>query len=168
MTRLLLTADAVGGVWQYATELAGALAPLGFETTVAVLGPAPSAVQRAAIAEIPQVQLIETGLALDWLARTPEELLLAGQELVELAKRIEADIVQINHPAIAAKARFPAPLIAVAHSCLATWWDAVEGGPLPADFTWRVAAHGAGLRAADRIAGDRTRLRAADAARGGA
>ena len=28
MTRLLMTADAVGGVWQYATELAHALVPL--------------------------------------------------------------------------------------------------------------------------------------------
>ena len=33
-----MTADRVGGVWQYATELAGALAPLGVETVVAVMG----------------------------------------------------------------------------------------------------------------------------------
>jgi glycosyltransferase involved in cell wall biosynthesis len=37
-----MTADAVGGVWQYATELAAALVPHGVETTIAVLGPAPS------------------------------------------------------------------------------------------------------------------------------
>ena len=38
--KLLMTADRVGGVWQYATDLARALAPLGVETVVAVLGPA--------------------------------------------------------------------------------------------------------------------------------
>jgi glycosyltransferase involved in cell wall biosynthesis len=151
MTRLLLTADAVGGVWQYATELATGLAPLGYETVIVVLGPAPSPDQRAAAAKIPNAQLIETGLALDWLAKAPEELLLAGQELAQLVKRVDPDIVHVNHAALAAREHFSAPSIAVAHSCLATWWETVEGGALPDDFAWRVAAHGAGLRAADRI-----------------
>jgi glycosyltransferase involved in cell wall biosynthesis len=151
MRRLLLTADAVGGVWQYAIDLAAALFPCGFETSLAVLGPPPSPAQRAAVESVEGLQLIETGLALDWLARAPEELLLAGQELAALAGRIGADLVQINQPAIAAKAHFAVPTIAVAHSCLATWWEAVECGPLPEDFAWRVAAHGAGLRAADCV-----------------
>ena len=41
-TRLLMTADAVGGVWTYALDLAAGLAPFGVETTLAVLGPAPA------------------------------------------------------------------------------------------------------------------------------
>ena len=48
-TRLLMTADAVGGVWQYATELATALVPHGMETVIAVLGPAPSEGQLSAV-----------------------------------------------------------------------------------------------------------------------
>jgi glycosyltransferase involved in cell wall biosynthesis len=151
MTRLLLTADAIGGIWQYATDLAAGLAPLGYETVLAVLGPSPSPTQRAGAERIAGVRVIDTGLALDWLARTPEELVLAGRELALLAKRIEADIVQVNQPALVASVHLAVPMVAVAHSCLATWWDAVETGPLPADFTWRVAAHGAGLRAADRV-----------------
>ena len=47
--RILMTADAVGGVWQYATELASALAGLGHETILALLGPPPSDAQREAI-----------------------------------------------------------------------------------------------------------------------
>ena len=39
--RILLTTDAVGGVWQYTTELAQALSARGVECVVAVLGPAP-------------------------------------------------------------------------------------------------------------------------------
>ena len=46
-TRLLITADAVGGVWRYATDLAHALVPHGVETTIAVLGPEPSDAQLA-------------------------------------------------------------------------------------------------------------------------
>ena len=52
--RLLMTADAVGGVWQYAPDLAGALADHGVETTLAVLGPAPSAQALAQAVAIPQ------------------------------------------------------------------------------------------------------------------
>ena len=44
---LLMTADAVGGVWTHALELAAALAPLGVRTTLAVLGPGLDAARRA-------------------------------------------------------------------------------------------------------------------------
>ncbi len=150
-TRLLLTADAVGGVWQYATDLARALAPLGVETVLALLGPAPSAEMRAAARAIPGATLIETGLPLDWLADSPEEVQLAGRRLAELAAHVGADIVQLNQPALADGAQFPVPVIAVAHSCLATWWAATEQAPPPEAFAWRIAQHARGLRAADRV-----------------
>jgi glycosyltransferase involved in cell wall biosynthesis len=51
--KVLLTTDAVGGVWQYTMELAQALAARGVECIVAVLGPAPSEDQRAALAPTP-------------------------------------------------------------------------------------------------------------------
>ena len=44
--RVLLTADAVGGVWRYALELAAGFAERGIETVIAVLGPVPNEVQR--------------------------------------------------------------------------------------------------------------------------
>lgn len=48
--KVLLTTDAVGGVWQYTTDLAQALSGRGVECVVAVIGPSPSADQRAALA----------------------------------------------------------------------------------------------------------------------
>ena len=48
--KILMTADAVGGVWTYALDLAVGLAPRGVEVVLAVLGPAPSPRQRAAAA----------------------------------------------------------------------------------------------------------------------
>ena len=45
--RVLLTADAVGGVWSYALDLACGLGVHGVETILALTGPAPSADQRA-------------------------------------------------------------------------------------------------------------------------
>lgn len=147
--RLLLTADAVGGVWQYATDLARALAPHGVETVLAVTGPSPTPAQVADAAALPATRLVDTGLALDWLAATPADVHAASARLAALASEVRADIVQLNAPALAAGSRFPCPVVAVAHSSLATWWAAVEGGTPPADFAWRDALTREGLLAAN-------------------
>ncbi|HYZ48323.1 MAG TPA: glycosyltransferase family 4 protein [Sphingomonas sp.] len=149
MTRLLITTDTVGGVWQYATDLAAALAPQGFEPILVTLGPRPSAAQKADLA--PGVELVETDLPLDWLAETRHDVMAAGQALTRLAEMLRADIVQLNAPAFAAGPRFGCPVVAVAHSCVGTWWQAVKGGEIDADLAWRAALTGAGLRAADRV-----------------
>jgi hypothetical protein len=145
--KLLITADAVGGVWQYATDLARALRPLGVEPVLALLGPAPSDPQRAAAQDL---ELIETGLPLDWLAASDGEVRAAGETIATLAASQGADLVQLNAPALAI-ADYPVPVIAVAHSCLASWWEAVIGGELPDDFAWRTALHAEGLRRADLV-----------------
>src|SRR5215213_7280275 len=74
-----MTADAVGGVWQYATDLAGALANHGVETTLAVLGPAPSAQALSQAVAIPQTRIVITGLPLDWTAGSPGEVAEASR-----------------------------------------------------------------------------------------
>jgi glycosyltransferase involved in cell wall biosynthesis len=146
--KVLLTADAVGGVWQYATDLARALQEHGVEVLIALLGPSPSVSQRDAVRDL---TLIETGLPLDWLAGSPEEVRAAGRKLAALAEARRLDLVQLNAPALAAGAAFDVPVVAVSHSCLLTWWKAVMDGPLPDDFAWRVALHAEGLQAADLI-----------------
>ena len=148
--RLLMTADAVGGVWQYSLDLARALAPLGVETILAVLGPSPSAAQLKLAAKIPGLTLIDTGLPLDWLAADRGTVRSAGRAVAKLAKEHEADVVQLNAPALGADVEFPAPVLAVAHSCIATWWSAVKGTAVDADFGWRAELTGQGLRSAEK------------------
>ena len=148
---LLMTADAVGGVWTYALDLASALAAMGTRTTLAVMGPGLDAARRAEAALVPDVTMVETGLPLDWLAADPTELQRAGRELAALAERSRADLVQLNAPALAADARFACPVVGVCHSCLATWWEAVRGGPMPADFVWRSAMLARGYAACDAL-----------------
>ena len=58
-----MTADAVGGVWTYALDLAGGLSRHGVETMLAVLGPEPSAEQRAEAGGDRRPTLLATGLA---------------------------------------------------------------------------------------------------------
>jgi glycosyltransferase involved in cell wall biosynthesis len=134
--RVFMTADAVGGVWQYALDVARGLRPHGVETTLAVLGPSPSADQQVEAAAA-GVTLIPTDLPLDWTAESPEAVLEAGRAIAALAAEHAPDLVHLNSPALAAEARFPAPVVAVCHSCVATWWAAVRGGALPQEFVWR-------------------------------
>jgi glycosyltransferase involved in cell wall biosynthesis len=149
--RVLMTADAVGGVWQYSTDLARGLARLGIETVLAVLGPAPGDAQRAIAARVPGLKLIDTGLALDWLAEDDRALCEAAARIATLAGDCGADVVQLNTPALAGLARFPVPVVSVQHSCVATWWEAVNGTELPHDFAWRTELVRKGLEASDMV-----------------
>lgn len=146
--RLLLVTDAVGGVWVYSLELARALAPLGIETVLAVAGPSPTLDKREAAAGL---RLIDTGLPLEWLDTSAGEVMRAAQELARLARAEGADVVQTSSAALLAGAPFDCPTIAVQHSCVATWWNAVKGTPLPEEFTWRHELVGTGLRCADAV-----------------
>jgi glycosyltransferase involved in cell wall biosynthesis len=148
--RVLLTADAVGGVWQYSIDLARELAGHGVQVAVAVLGPAPSPDRRRA-AEDAGIDVQVTGLPLDWTAGSPDEVERAGLAVAELAARLGPDIVHLNTPALAAGARFPAPIVAMAHSCVATWWRAVKQGPLPDAFVWRAELTRRGYENADAV-----------------
>ena len=47
--RVLMTADAVGGVWTYALDLSAALAEHDISVVLATMGPRPNAAQRAAV-----------------------------------------------------------------------------------------------------------------------
>jgi len=149
--RLLMTADAVGGVWTYATDLAGALAAHGFQTTLAVVGPAPEPHAYRAASLLPGVEVIDTGLPLDWLADAAGTR-RAAHDLADLAARIGADLVHLNSPALAGMAEWPVPLVGVAHGCLAAWWDAARPDqPLPPDMTWHRRAMELGLAACARV-----------------
>lgn len=146
MIRVLITADTVGGVWSYAADLCAALPAYGVEPVLVTMGPRPDGGQRRAI----DVDLIETDLPLDWLAADEEAVAQAGRGLADLARRLEVDLVQLNSPALAARARFDVPVLAVAHSCVCTWWQAVRGGPIDPDLAWRASLTGDGIRAATR------------------
>lgn len=150
-SRVLMTADAVGGVWTYALDLARGLSEAGIEVSLAVLGPAPHPDQAQDVRSIPGVTLIETGLPLDWTAADMETIDTAGAEIRKLARRLQVDLVHLNSPALAAGGGFDAPVVGACHSCLATWWAAVRDGEMPEDFRWRTQALWRGLIACDTL-----------------
>jgi glycosyltransferase involved in cell wall biosynthesis len=148
--RLFMTADAMGGVWTYALDLARGLAGQGVSTTLAVLGPRPEKPDEARARVIPGLELVCTDLPLDWVDPAPKATAIASGRLADLAARAGADMVQLNSAALGVAA-FPAPVVAVAHSCVGTWQEAVRGEPLPPDLRWRADFARRGYETADAV-----------------
>ncbi len=150
MKRLLLTGDAVGGVWRYSLDLAGGLVARGCSVTLAVLGPHPSAAQLAEAAAH-GIELFATSLPLDWTAPSAEALRAVGAELAGMARRLRVDRVHLHAPALAAEVAWSVPVVAVAHSDVGTWWHALHGSRLPYDLAWRAESTALGLAEADAV-----------------
>jgi glycosyltransferase involved in cell wall biosynthesis len=147
---VVMTADAAGGIWNYALEMARALSARGVSTTLAVVGERPSQSALREARSIAGLEIEITDLPLDWTAMSASEVTHAGEEIARLSRRIGADLVQLNAPALAAGASFPVPTIGALHSCVGTWWEAVHGDvELPADLQWRAKLTRAGLTRVD-------------------
>jgi glycosyltransferase involved in cell wall biosynthesis len=143
-----MTADAVGGVWNYALTLCATLPEFRF--VLAVMGPAPSPVQHTAIGRLDNVVLEAAPYRLEWMAGAAADLRASRQWLTSLAQRHGAGLVHVNGYA---QARLDAdcPILVVAHSDVLSWWQAVHGAAAPAEWDDYRREVAAGLSAADRI-----------------
>lgn len=151
LRKVLMSADAVGGVWTYAAELARGLSARGIEVELTVLGPPPSDAQLEEIVHLPQVRVVSTGLPLDWTAHAEDDLDRLAGELRARASAAGAGLVHLNAPAHAGLTAWDRPLVAAAHSCVATWWRAVREGDLPGDLSWRAQRTRHGIKMADAV-----------------
>jgi glycogen(starch) synthase len=124
--KLLMTADAVGGVWTYSLDLCSALSRHGVEFVLATMGPRPSDQQRSAAAALGNVHLVESDYRLEWVADPWDDVAAAGEWLLDLAASNDVDIVHLNGYSHAALP-WQRPVVCVAHSCVLTWWLAVYG-----------------------------------------
>jgi glycogen(starch) synthase len=148
--RILMTADTVGGVWTYALELAQSLAPHGIEVTLASMGPSANAAQKDAASRIPNLALVEGDFKLEWMDDPWHDVAKAGQWLLDLENRVEPDIVHLNGYAHATL-KWNCPVMVVAHSCVLSWWRAVEQTELPIAWHNYRQHVSRGLREADVV-----------------
>lgn len=132
--RILMTADAVGGVWQYSLELAAGLAARGADVLLAVMGPAPGAAQRRVAENIPGVTLTHRAHPLDWMRQPPGAADGAARWIAELADDFLPDVIHANGCTGMHLRQPSAPVLLVMHSCVRSWWRAVKGEELPDDW----------------------------------
>lgn len=149
-TKILMTTDAVGGVWQYSLELTAGLRAHGIETTLAVLQPGLNAAKQREAHEAGCAKVIDSNVPLDWLSDAAT-VRSSGKRLSELAEREGVDLVHLNSPTFAADRPFRVPVVTVAHGCVASWWEAAKGEPLDSAYAWHRLMMARGLRAADLV-----------------
>ncbi|EWY38105.1 glycosyl transferase family 1 [Skermanella stibiiresistens SB22] len=145
-----MTADAVGGVWDYALELARGLALRGIRVTLAVMGPAPSPTQRAQATSVQGLDLRHGDFKLEWMEGAESDMAPAGDWLLDLADHVKPDVIHLNGYAHAALP-WNKPVLVVGHSCVLSWWRAVHDAEAPTN--WRPYADrvSAGLVAAGAV-----------------
>jgi glycosyltransferase involved in cell wall biosynthesis len=143
---VLMTADATGGVLTYALSLASELAKTGTKTHLALMGPKQRPEQEAAVRAIPGLVLHESTHALEWMDEPWPDVVRATEWLRDLERQVRPDIIHLNGYCHGA-AGFTAPVVIVAHSCLLSRWEAVEGSNVPERYATYKDAVKRGLQA---------------------
>ena len=143
---VLMTADAVGGVWPYTMDLGSGLRARGLGITVAVMGPPPSDAQRSD-AERRGIAVLDRPYRLEWMHDPWEDVACASEWLLAVARTLRPDLVHLNGYCHAALP-WRTPVVVVAHSCVRSWWRGVHGVEAPASWDRYREEVTRGLRAA--------------------
>ncbi|GAB3537329.1 glycosyltransferase family 4 protein [Pontibacter brevis] len=149
-SKILMTTDTVGGVWNYSLELVSALAPFGTQVALATMGGPLSADQRRQVEELNNVTLHESNYKLEWMDDPWEDVERAGQWLLALKNDVQPDIVHLNgmvHGAL----DWGVPVLVVVHSCVLSWWRAVKDEEAPKDWGRYKEMVTRGLQAASMV-----------------
>jgi glycogen synthase len=148
--RLLMTADAIGGIWTYAIELSRALARHGVEIRLATMGTRLTPEQQAQVDSLPNVEVFESTFKLEWMDEPRADVERAGNWLLELEDDFRPDLVHLNSFSHGA---FPwrSPKVIVGHSCVLSWWRAVHGCNAPEEWDEYSDMVMAGLHGAEMV-----------------
>jgi glycogen(starch) synthase len=148
--RVLMTTDAMGGVWTYTVELARCLTAHGIEIAVATMGAPPSRDQSAELAQIPRTFLFKSDFKLEWMDNPWSDVERAGAWLLNIEDSFHPDIVHLNGY-VHATLPWRVPVVVIAHSCVLSWWKAVRGVEAPSEWDMYRRLVRLGILAADAV-----------------
>ncbi len=149
-TKILMTADTVGGVWNYSLELVRALASFKTEVALATMGAPLTEEQRRQADEIDNLTVYESGYKLEWMEDAWADVEKAGEWLLNLKEEVQPDLVHLNsmvHGAL----DFGVPTLVVIHSCVLSWWKAVNDEEAPKAWNKYKELVTKGLQSADVV-----------------
>jgi len=148
--RVLMTTDAVGGVWNYCVRLAAGLERYGVQIALTTMGPALNHRQREDLQGLPNVELHESTFKLEWMRDPWKDVDRAGQWLLDLERRVQPDLIHLNGYAHGALP-WASPVLVVAHSCVCSWFEAVRKCEPTAEWGEYRRRVDRGLRRADLV-----------------
>ncbi|GGE32246.1 glycosyl transferase [Agaricicola taiwanensis] len=147
--RVLMTLDAIGGVWRYAMDLGTGLKQAGVEVVFAGFGPLPSPGHAEEARTIGTLVWLKAPL--DWMVTGAAELTDVPHLLQGLIEDHDIDLVHLNLPSQGYRLQASVPVVVVSHSCVVTWFKAVRQSDLPDYWSWQKACNRAGFDTADAV-----------------
>src|SRR5918993_54760 len=150
MRPILMTADPIGGVWQYAQELCRELAKRDVNVVLATMGRQLDRVERVLIRDLHNVELCESAYKLEWMSEPGSDVKAAGHWLLDLESRFQPSLIHLNQYSHGASP-WKVPVLVVGHSCVYSWFEAVKGSPPGREWGSYRHAVRLGLRGADLV-----------------
>jgi glycogen(starch) synthase len=147
---ILMTADPIGGVWQYALELCRQLEKRDVNVVLASMGRQLDCNERASVLGLQNVELFERAYKLEWMSEPWSDVEAAGRWLLDLESRFRPSLIHLNqysHGALPWKV----PCLVVGHSCVYSWFEAVKGSPPGPEWQTYKRAVRVGLKGADLV-----------------
>jgi glycogen(starch) synthase len=156
--RILMTTDAVGGVWTFTQELAAGLLERGCSVRLVSFGRMPSAAQQQQCAELARQYLrrfafVPSDIPLEWMQQNGRVIEQGSELLQREAALFAPDLIHSNQFCFAALDS-GIPCVLTAHSDVLSWAKACRpNGMPPSEWLDRyIAMVQAGLLAADAVA----------------
>jgi glycogen synthase len=141
--RVLVTTDAVGGVWTYTRELVTGLLRSDVDVTLVSFGALPTVAQTAWLDA--RVDFRPTEFRLEWMQDAQRDIEESCRYLESVIAETSPDLLHLNQYCYGAL-RSDVPRIVVAHSDVVSWWTAVKDDDAPPSpwFQWyrSVVQHG--------------------------
>src|SRR6266404_2114398 len=131
---ILVTADTVGGVWQYTRELVLGFVARGERVTLVSFGEIPTAQQVEWMEGLTALDFRPTAFKLEWMQESEEDLLASAEYLKGIIEEVKPDLLHFSQY-FYGSLECDLPRIVVAHSYVVSWWLAVHGTD-PEDGPW--------------------------------
>ncbi len=123
--KVLMTADTLGGVWNYSVDLCHALSHDQVEVHLATFGAPLNKHQRLQVHQASNVVLHESDLKLEWMQDPWKDVEKGYRWLKDICKTFSPDLIHFNNYG-QAHHTFNIPSVLVTHSCVYSWWYAVR------------------------------------------
>jgi glycogen(starch) synthase len=149
---ILMTADAVGGVWTYTQELVSGLVRRGHRVTLVSFGKLPSAKQIEWVKPLASLEYQPTSFRLEWMQDAAQDLGQSAAYLGDLVHAVQPDVLHFNQFAYGAL-ECDVPRVVVAHSDVVSWWQSVHQQEPPGTewMRWYRRVVSKGLARADAV-----------------
>lgn len=144
---MLLTADNIGGVWTYVLTLARGLKKTGIDVHIAVIGNEMTLEQEDDV-HFTQWHFFRSKQ--EWMHNPWDDIDKAGLWLLSLADNIRADVVHLNSFSFGSLP-WKIPVVITAHSCVLSWFDAVNKNSVQDEWNGYARRVTKGIRTADVV-----------------